>query len=69
MINKYAVISDIDFIVQTVVVWDGISRWKPRAGTFLVQLEEHEPCSSEWTYEEGATPRFIEPPVVEETGT
>ena len=61
MINKYAVISDIDSIVQTVVVWDGISRWKPPAGTFLVQLEENELCESGCDYSAENSPRFTLP--------
>ena len=46
-------------IVQSVVVWDGVSAWSPPEGTELLQLAANEPCGSGWTYEANATPRFI----------
>lgn len=61
MIDRYAVISNVDSVVQTVVVWDGVSPWEPPAGTFLVQLQENEPCGSEWIYSAENSPRFTPP--------
>jgi hypothetical protein len=66
MIYKYAVISNTDLIVQTVVVWDGVSPWEPPAGTFLVQLEENEPCGAGWLYSPENSPRFTEPYILPE---
>ena len=56
---KYAIIQSN--IVQSVVVWDGVAPWSPPEGTELLQLAADEPCGGGWTYEAGATPRFIPP--------
>ena len=47
--------------VAEVVVWDGVAEWQPPSGCEMVALAADEPCGSGWTYEEGATPRFIAP--------
>jgi hypothetical protein len=63
MIDRYAIVLSIDLIVQTVAVWDGVSPWEPPAGTFLVQLQESEPCSEGWIYSPESSPRFTLPPI------
>ena len=48
--------------VAEVVVWDGVAEWQPPSGCEMIALAADEPCGGGWTYEEGATPRFIQPP-------
>jgi len=57
---RYAIIQSN--IVQSVAVWDGVTEWQPPSGCELVALTDAEPCGGGWTYEAGATPRFIAPP-------
>jgi hypothetical protein len=59
MIYRYAIIQSN--IVWSVVVWDGVAPWEPPEGTELLQLADGERCGGGWTYEAGATPRFIPP--------
>ena len=57
---NYAIIQSS--IVTNVIAWDGVAPWSAPDGTELLQLAEGELCGCGWTYEEGATPRFIAPP-------
>lgn len=38
--NKYALINKTTFIVENIIVWDGVTEWTPPPGVDVIQLLE-----------------------------
>jgi hypothetical protein len=59
MSDRWALVNPTTLVVDNVIIWNGGESLWPDLLT--VQLDADERCAPGWTYEAGASPRFIEP--------
>ena len=57
--SRYAIIRNMDSVVENVCVWDGASAWLPPDGTFVMELGADEMCQPDYSYQPDQSPRFV----------
>lgn len=60
--KRWALVENGSNIVQNIILWDGVSAWKPQEGVYLVECDGYQDAQPGGTYENGI---FVRPVIVE----